>query len=227
MKTVVITGSARGLGFEMARVFRSNNVNVVISDLSMDKLEIAKGELLKIESNSNVGVCVCDVTKISDIKNLIDYTKKEFVNETGSYDIFSVINKDLVQNSSLYYALKGKNYNEEDKIIKRSLIKSDSSFEILFSNVNMKVQGLRIDLDEGTYRSYYDVHIYVNGDEVAFTSNCSYIDSDKMFFYHKDPILFVNFKGNIKEVYVIGRSEIVDIEKMMKFHEMKIRKEIE
>ena len=84
MKTAVITGSARGLGFEMAKVFRSNNVNVVISDLSMDKLEIAKGELLKIESNSNVGVCVCDVTKISDIKDLIDYTKKEF----GSIDIW-------------------------------------------------------------------------------------------------------------------------------------------
>lgn len=33
MKTVVITGSARGLGFEMAKVFLENNVNVVISDL--------------------------------------------------------------------------------------------------------------------------------------------------------------------------------------------------
>ena len=45
MKTVVITGSARGLGFEMAKVFRKNNCNVVISDLSMDKLEKAKEEL--------------------------------------------------------------------------------------------------------------------------------------------------------------------------------------
>ena len=33
MKTVVITGSARGLGLEMAKCFRSKNYNVVISDL--------------------------------------------------------------------------------------------------------------------------------------------------------------------------------------------------
>ena len=30
MKTVVITGSARGLGLEMAKVFKQNNLNVVI-----------------------------------------------------------------------------------------------------------------------------------------------------------------------------------------------------
>jgi len=78
MKTVVITGSARGLGLEMAKVFRRNNVNVVISDLSMDKLEIAREELLKINSQAEVGVCVCDVTKSSDILELIEYTKEVF-----------------------------------------------------------------------------------------------------------------------------------------------------
>ena len=84
MKTVVITGSARGLGLEMAKVFRKNNTNVVISDLSMDKLEIAKEELLKIRSKSDVGVCVCDVTKSNNILELIEYVKKEF----GSIDIW-------------------------------------------------------------------------------------------------------------------------------------------
>ena len=59
MKTVVITGSARGLGYEMAKVFRKNNVNVVLSDLNKDKLEIAKEELLKIKSKSDIGICVC------------------------------------------------------------------------------------------------------------------------------------------------------------------------
>ena len=36
MKTVVITGSARGLGLEMAKVFLKNNINVVISDLNKE-----------------------------------------------------------------------------------------------------------------------------------------------------------------------------------------------
>ena len=84
MKTVVITGSARGLGLEMAKVFRSNNVNVVISDLSEEKLDLAKSELLKINSKSDVRGCVCDVTKSSDIAGLIEYSKREF----GNIDIW-------------------------------------------------------------------------------------------------------------------------------------------
>ena len=32
-ETVVITGSARGLGYEMAKCFRKRNFNVVISDI--------------------------------------------------------------------------------------------------------------------------------------------------------------------------------------------------
>ena len=31
MKTVVITGSARGLGFEMAKEFRKNNIATILS----------------------------------------------------------------------------------------------------------------------------------------------------------------------------------------------------
>ena len=50
MKTVVITGSARGLGFEMAKLFKQNNLNVVISDLYEETLIKAKEELDKIPS---------------------------------------------------------------------------------------------------------------------------------------------------------------------------------
>ena len=84
MKTVVITGSARGLGFEMAKVFRKNGVNVVLSDLDLDKLNSSKDDLEKINSSSLIGICVCDVTKKEDIINLIEYTKREF----GSIDIW-------------------------------------------------------------------------------------------------------------------------------------------
>lgn len=80
MKTVVITGSARGLGLEMAKVFRRKNLNVIISDLNNEKIEIAKKELLGIESEARIGSCICDVSKSNDIKNLIKFVKKEFNN---------------------------------------------------------------------------------------------------------------------------------------------------
>ena len=78
MKTVVITGSARGLGLEMAKVFRKNNLNVVISDLNEEKLQQAKATLETIESTSKVSTKVCNVTNSNDIANLIEFTKKEY-----------------------------------------------------------------------------------------------------------------------------------------------------
>lgn len=78
MKTVVITGSARGLGFEMAKLFRKANLNVIISDLKEENLRIAKEELDKIEGKGKVEYKVCNVTNSKDIQELIDFTDKEF-----------------------------------------------------------------------------------------------------------------------------------------------------
>ena len=78
MKTVVITGSARGLGYEMAKVFKQNNFNVIISDLNLENLKKAKENLDSLIQTGNVELCVCDVTNTSDIKALIDFAKEKF-----------------------------------------------------------------------------------------------------------------------------------------------------
>ena len=78
MKTVVITGSARGLGFEMAKLFRKANLNVVISDLKEENLKKANEELDKLEGTGKVEYKVCNVTSSKDIQELIDFTDKEF-----------------------------------------------------------------------------------------------------------------------------------------------------
>lgn len=78
MKTVVITGSARGLGLEMAKCFRSKNFNVIISDLFKKDLENAKKELLKVKSAGDIDYFVCDITKAKEIVNVIDNVKKKY-----------------------------------------------------------------------------------------------------------------------------------------------------
>ena len=74
MKTVVITGSARGLGFNMAKFFREYNFNVIISDLKEENLIKAKEELDKIYSKGKISYKVCDVSKYDDIDSLMRYT---------------------------------------------------------------------------------------------------------------------------------------------------------
>ena len=84
MKTVVITGSARGFGLEMAKEFRKYNYNIVISDILENELINAVNILKTISSNGNILSVICDVTKEEDLINLKDETIKNF----GSIDIW-------------------------------------------------------------------------------------------------------------------------------------------
>lgn len=78
MKTVVITGSAKGLGLEMAKCFKKNNYNVVISDINEENLLQSFNTLEKIKSSSDVGYLKVDVTSSDDLNNLINYTLDKF-----------------------------------------------------------------------------------------------------------------------------------------------------
>ena len=78
MKTVVITGSARGLGFNMARFFREYNYNVVISDLKEENLIKAKEELEKTASQGRVIFKTCDVSKLNELQQLMAFAIAEF-----------------------------------------------------------------------------------------------------------------------------------------------------
>lgn len=79
MKTVVITGSARGLGFELAKCFRKNGYNIVLSDIMEDKLEESKVKLEEsIKGEGKVISVVCDVTSEEDLNNLMNKTIETF-----------------------------------------------------------------------------------------------------------------------------------------------------
>ncbi len=84
MKTVVITGSARGLGFEMAKVFKKNDYNVVLSDVNTEKLKKALEELNQINSKTQADYQECDITKEDDIQRLISFS----INRFQSIDIW-------------------------------------------------------------------------------------------------------------------------------------------
>ncbi|MBR2785357.1 MAG: SDR family oxidoreductase [Clostridia bacterium] len=84
MKTVVITGSARGLGYNMASFFREYNYNVVLSDLNEEKLKIAKEELKKTPSEADITYTTCNVSKIEELQALMDFAVEKF----GEVDIW-------------------------------------------------------------------------------------------------------------------------------------------
>lgn len=76
-KTVVITGSARGFGYEMLKLFRERDYNVVLCDISNEYLKKAKKELESMNNKGKVLSFQTDITKEEEVIKLIDGTLKE------------------------------------------------------------------------------------------------------------------------------------------------------
>ena len=126
MKTVVITGSARGFGYAMLELFYKNNFNVVLCDVNEVELDKAHKKLESIKPNGKILSFKVDITKESDIKNLITNTLKEL----DSIDIW-INNAGVNQPSSPIWDL-------DSSVINR-LIDIDLKGTILCSKLIFKV----------------------------------------------------------------------------------------
>ncbi|MBR1416583.1 MAG: SDR family NAD(P)-dependent oxidoreductase [Bacilli bacterium] len=74
MKTVVITGSARGFGLEMLKVFRKYDFNCVICDVNEKELKNAQKEIENIKGKGIVLSYFIDVTNKNTLIHLIENT---------------------------------------------------------------------------------------------------------------------------------------------------------
>ena len=84
-KTAVITGSGRGLGLAMAKVFRAKGFNVVVSDFNEANLANAVKELNDMNGLfSGVTGELADVTSLSDL----EYLWNKAVQTYGAVDIW-------------------------------------------------------------------------------------------------------------------------------------------
>lgn len=77
MRTVVITGSARGFGYAMLELFYKKGFNVVVCDVNEEELKNAKEKLSKIDAKGKILSYKMDVTKEEDIQSLIQNVLKE------------------------------------------------------------------------------------------------------------------------------------------------------
>jgi NAD(P)-dependent dehydrogenase (short-subunit alcohol dehydrogenase family) len=84
MKSVVITGSSRGLGLSLAKRFRKAGFNVVINGLNSDRLEKAKQALEAVPGDGRVIAFSGSVSDSAELKALID----KAVEELGAIDIW-------------------------------------------------------------------------------------------------------------------------------------------
>jgi NAD(P)-dependent dehydrogenase (short-subunit alcohol dehydrogenase family) len=88
-KIAIVTGSRRGIGLGIAEELAREGCNIVISDISQQDCEATAKEIKKMGVEA-IGVA-CDVSKKSDVENLIKKTVEKF----GKLDI-------LVNNAGIY-----------------------------------------------------------------------------------------------------------------------------
>ena len=114
MKVVVITGSARGFGLEMAKEFRKNNYNVVILDVNKEALISAKESLETIKSKGDILSLICDITNEKDVSSVIDMVNNKF----KKIDIW-INNAGVNQSDNYLWNIEA---SEIEKLIKIDLI---------------------------------------------------------------------------------------------------------
>ena len=99
-KTVIVTGSARGIGRAIAEKFSQLGANVVICDVDKEQSETVAGQI----GGNTIGL-KADVTSQADIDNLLEKTKKEF----GQIDI--VVNNAGITRDNLMIRMSEKDWD--------------------------------------------------------------------------------------------------------------------
>lgn len=81
-KSAIVTGSTKGIGFAIAEALVSEGVNVVISSRSQNEIDQVRERLSKKTEAMVLGKA-CDVTRMSDVQALIEFSSQEL----GGLDI--------------------------------------------------------------------------------------------------------------------------------------------
>lgn len=83
LKTIVITGSTKGIGYGLAEEFLKRGHKVVVSGRNQERLDKAVS-MLAAKYHENFAGCLCDVARLEDHERLFAFAKEKF----GRVDIW-------------------------------------------------------------------------------------------------------------------------------------------
>lgn len=113
-KTVLVTGSSKGIGASIIKKFASNNYDVVITyNNDLESALKVQEEVNKLNVKSLV--IKCDISNELEVKNMID----EIINKYGHIDV--LINNASIEESS---SIEEKNIDSFNRILSVNLIGS-------------------------------------------------------------------------------------------------------
>ncbi len=130
-KVVLVTGSSRGIGAGIAKLFAHNNYKVVLNcKTNVEKMMELKEELLKI--NDDIIGIQCDVSKFNDVKNMFEKIETTW----GNVDI--LINNAGISYYGLFNQMEEKNWEE---VIGANLISAINCSRVAIESMIEKKSG--------------------------------------------------------------------------------------
>ena len=75
-RVAIVTGGARGIGKAIALAFSREGARLALVDVDKEQLEVVKKQIEK--GKSKVIAIPCDITKSSDVKEMVDQVRKRF-----------------------------------------------------------------------------------------------------------------------------------------------------
>lgn len=84
MKTIVITGSGRGLGYQLAKRFCEAHMTVVLNDINAERVAQAQSELQAQYPSAQVYACPGNICVYEDVQALVNFA----VEKCGRIDIW-------------------------------------------------------------------------------------------------------------------------------------------
>ena len=162
-KVVIVTGSAQGMGKAVSKKFGEYGAKIVINDVNINNLKLTKNEFVK--SGFNVIALAGDVTKSSDVKNIVNQT----IDHYGRVDI-------LVNNAGINKPTDFEDVTDKDwdEILNTNLKGSFMISQEIFSIMKKQNYGRIINISSisGQYGGPRTVHYAVSKAGLITLGHC-------------------------------------------------------
>ena len=80
IKTAIVTGASKGIGFATAKIFIENGFDLAICARNQNALDVAVSQLQKINPKAKIFAKTCDVSVAEELKAFAEAVLKEFKN---------------------------------------------------------------------------------------------------------------------------------------------------
>ena len=156
-----------------------------------------------------------------ELKDLYDYTKKDYNLDKQKYDIFNLIPQEQYMNSTLYYFNNG-NFDEEHTLKQKVYVTQSGYFCVQFDLKGLDIADsgneLRLDLDEGRFREFSLVDVTIDGKTVECIPVNGQKQNDLDIFLTVDPQYKIN-NANQGILKINGKTELIDLAEIDKYYE--------